>query len=82
YRSRWGIPNLLVLTVTTNVTHMHNILDYLKKLTQHDQKAAERFLFKAKPEFGSNWRVPDVMADILAEPWLRADGTSFSIAKE
>jgi hypothetical protein len=79
YRSHWGIPNLLVLTVTTNVTHMHNILGYLKKLTEHDAKAAERFLFKAKPEFGSNWRVPDVMVDILTEPWLRADGTSFSI---
>jgi hypothetical protein len=82
YRSHWGIPNLLVLTVTTNVTHMHNILGYLKKLTEHDPKAAERFLFKAKPEFGSNWRVPEVMTDILTEPWLRADGSSFPIENE
>jgi hypothetical protein len=79
YRSHWGIPNLLVLTVTTNVAHMHNILGYLKKLTEHDAKAAERFLFKAKPEFGSNWRVPEVMSDILTAPWLRADGTMFVI---
>jgi len=61
---------------------MHNILDYLRKLAEYDTKTAERFLFKAKPDFGSNWRVPAVMSDLLCEPWSRADGSLFFMDKE
>lgn len=68
FRDFWGIPNLLALIVTTNATHMINMIDFLRssKTAHH-----EKFLFKAKPEFGVNWTVPGVMNDLLIAPWAR-----------
>jgi hypothetical protein len=77
FKDVWGIPNMMVLTITTNATHMKNMMAYLQKL---DPTLSERFLFKALPTFGSNWRVPPVLTDIL-EPWQRADGSVFDIDK-
>jgi hypothetical protein len=79
YRSRWGIPNLMVLTVTTNATHLENMCRYLRGLGE--PQLAERFLFLAKPEFGSDWRVPPVMHDLLTGSWARADGSRFGIGE-
>jgi len=77
FESHWGLPNLLVLTVTTNSAHMSNLLHYLTKL---DNPLSERFLFKHEPMFGVNWRVPrEVLAHLFA-PWARA-GTPFDISK-
>lgn len=67
----------MVLTVTTNSTHLANMLDYLRRM--NEPKLAERFLFRAKHEFGPNWRVPGVMRDLLVEPWTRANGEPFYI---
>ncbi len=76
FESHWGVPNLLVLTVTTNRAHMFNILRYL---TKQDDPLSERFLFKADPRFGVNWRVPrEVLAHMFA-PWERT-GTPFDIS--
>jgi len=58
YKDVWGIPNLMVMTVTTNVTHMKNIMAHLKQL---DPKLAERFIFRALPNFGANWTIPPVL---------------------
>ena len=68
FRVSWGIPNLLVLIVTTNATHMTNMIDHLRSSTTAH---CEKFLFKSKPEFGINWTVPDVMDDLLTTPWTR-----------
>jgi hypothetical protein len=68
FRNVWGIPNLLILTVTTNATHMANMVAYASAtMTAHQQK----FLFKAKPGFGMNWTVPAVMDDLVTAPWAR-----------
>lgn len=69
YKDVWGIPNMMVLTVTTSATHMKKILTYVAK-----NPFPERFLFKAKPDFGTNWRVPDIMTDLLTEPWNTTKG--------
>lgn len=69
FRSRWGLPNLSVLTVTTNATHGANILDFVRK--QDDRKYHDRFAITAEPDFGANWRVPrTVLFRLLDEPWL------------
>ena len=76
FKDRWGLPNLMLLTVTTSVTHMANIIDHLAK-----QKSpyADRFLFKALPSFGTNWQVPKaLLAELLSEPWRRV-GEPFRI---
>jgi len=77
FERHWGVPNLLVLTVTTNRAHMLNILRYLAKL---DDPFSERFLFKAEPTFGVSWRVPREVLTHLFAPWER-DGTPFDISR-
>jgi hypothetical protein len=49
HKSRLGVPNLLVLTVTTNETHMRSFMAALKELTND---GSTMFLFKAVQEFG------------------------------
>jgi hypothetical protein len=73
YRSHWGLPNLNVLTVTTNRTHARNILEYVEK--QADSKYADRFAFASEPSFGAKWRVPiGVNSKLLDEPWTCVGG--------
>lgn len=80
YIEHWGLPSLMMMTVTTNATHLHNMLDFLKKANA--PKFADHFIFKACPTFGANWRVPTtVMADLFNEPWQRAVGGEFDLRK-
>lgn len=70
----WGIPNLHILTVTTNATHASNIMDFVDR--QNEPSYAGRFAFFAEPCFGSNWRVPKaVMTHLLETPWATPTGT-------
>lgn len=78
YKDHWGVPNLMVLIVTTNETHKRNLIAHLDKLT--DSKLKERFLFKTKQEFGINWEIPPIMTDLLIEPWSRI-GEPFDISR-
>lgn len=69
----WGMPNLTVLTVTTNAVHARNILDYIAK--QNDP-LAKRFAFACEPLFGANWRVPRaLLSHLLDEPWQAVTGS-------
>jgi hypothetical protein len=74
FHSHWGLPNLSVLTVTTNATHARNILEYVSR--QNEPKYGERFTFAAEPSFSANWRVPKkVLSNLLDEPWITVSGT-------
>lgn len=70
YRGWWGIPNLHILTVTTNLTHARNIIDHIQK--QSDPAYAGRFAFAWEPAFGANWRVPRGVLGLLNGPWITA----------
>jgi hypothetical protein len=70
YKTSWGIPSLLILTVTTSAVHLQNIVRYTDALKDR----ADHFLFKTKTEFGTNWEVPDVMRDLLTESWTGVAG--------
>ena len=73
YKEFWGLPNLSVLTVTTNATHAHNILGYLQR--QNEPSYAERFGFAFEPSLGANWRVPKgPLSNLLDEPWMTSAG--------
>lgn len=76
-KSHWGVPALMVLTVTNNAAHMANILRHLDGGA--DRGLNDRFLFKARPEFGANWRVPDIMCDLLNRPWYRSGHPPFAV---
>lgn len=69
YRAWWGIPNLHILTVTTNITHARNMIDHIRR--QGEPAFAERFLFACEPIFGANWRVPQgVLSGLLDNHWV------------
>lgn len=73
FNSWWGIPNLSVLTVTTNATHAVNLLEYVSK--QDEPRYGERFAFASNPSFGANWRVPkEVLTGLLTDPWMTING--------
>jgi hypothetical protein len=77
HRTHWGVPNLLVLTITTNETHLGHLV---QRVRERAGRYAERFLFKARHEFGVNWRIPDVLTELLRTPWTRT-GADFDIAR-
>lgn len=69
YRTWWGIPNLSILTVSTNCTHVRNLVGYLDR--QGDRALSARFGFTFEPSFGANWRVPrKVLTDLVTKPWM------------
>jgi hypothetical protein len=73
FNARWGVPNLSVLTVTTNAGHASNLIKVLQQLIGNEHQ--DRFLFQREIAFGANWRVPkNVLADLLRKPWDRAGG--------
>jgi len=77
YRAHLGIPNFIILTVTTNVLHLQGMLNFYHSLNA--PKYARHFWFKSVPGFSSNWRVPPVMYGLFNEPWIAADGSQAPI---
>jgi len=77
YRAHLGIPNLSILTVTTNALHLQSMLNFYYSLNA--PKYAHHFLFKSVPGFTANWRVPKIMYDLFNEPWIAADGSQVQI---
>jgi len=73
----WGIPKLMVLTVTTNETRKNSLMEEMHQL---DPKLSKRFLFKTLPTFGSPWKIPPILNDIL-DGWDSAHG-KFDLSKE
>ena len=73
YRSAWGIPNLHVLTVTTNAVHAENILRFVcDNVAPHYHSY---FAVALAPTFGAAWRVPKApLAHLLLSPWRTAAG--------
>lgn len=68
YRTHLGLPNLRMLTVTTNATHQANI----KKLVTDIAGESELFLFKNLPEFGRTLTAPEPTPHVIADAWERA----------
>lgn len=75
YKSYWGIPNLLVLTVTTSEQHMGNLMAVLKETIG----GSAMFLFKAAPEFGNLLRAATPDRTLLAQTWYRVGHEPTSI---
>ncbi len=64
YRTQWGVPNLLVLAVTSDAHRLADIANRAASLT-----AARHFLFKAMESSGSELRVPP--GQFLLQSWQR-----------
>lgn len=79
YRETWGIPSLSVLVVTVSGAHMRSMIEQVGAHAPND-RIANRFLFKSKPEFGKYWTVPDILSELVSDPWERV-GTPLDISK-
>lgn len=64
YKSQLGLPNLLVLTVTTSEKRMHEMMSFL----QESFGASAPFLFKVGQMAGHG---PDCATELMMRPWLR-----------
>lgn len=73
YRSLWGIPNLLILTVSTNAAHLQNLLGSAQSLG--DFRSA--FLFKAVGE--SQAAAPVLASQLVTLPWISAGDRKIDI---
>lgn len=77
YRTHWGLPNLLVLNVTTNEQHMKNIMQLIEELS--DGKGSTYLLFKTLPSLASLERAPLPTPDMLTAAWQRVRHDPFFI---
>lgn len=73
YRLAWGVPNLHVLTVTTNAVHSDNILQFVRDNIAPQHHAY--FAVTLTTTFGTDWRVPkEPLSHLLLSPWRTAAG--------
>jgi hypothetical protein len=69
YRARWGIPNLLVLTLTTCDRHMGSLLHAVPRIMTADITA--HFLFRSVPARPDASVGASPIPGLLATPWHR-----------
>jgi hypothetical protein len=79
YKTHWGIPNLLVLNITTNETHMKNIMAFMQDGLQGKSRS---MLFHALPVLSSSEKSPQPVLSLLTNPWQRVGHEAFTIGKE
>lgn len=80
HKSHLGLPNLLILTVTTNEHHMANIMSLLRELA-HEGKS-RLFLFKTMSSVGDFKKAPEPTAHLLTDPWQRVGYEEFRIDRQ
>ncbi len=73
HKTHWGVPNLLVLTVTTGESRLAAMLK-----RAGEDGVGPAFLFKAVSERGGLTRP---LPQLLTEPWARAGAAPLSIAE-
>jgi len=80
YRAWWGLPNLHVLTITTNATHARRLVEYLRDHVPDPMQ--HHFAVTADTTFGADWRVPNApLTHLLTETWATSNGSrNLSIA--
>ena len=77
YRTQYGIPNLLVLTVTTSDSHMRSIMRLLGEIAS----SSTLFLFKTAAAFGTLGTTPVPSPEMLSEPWGRVGCSAILLNK-
>lgn len=75
YRTHLGLPNLMVLNVTTNERHMRGIMELVGQITQ----GSKMFCFKTLPSLGDMEKAPAPSPDMLTLPWSRVGHPDFNI---
>lgn len=79
FKAHFGLPNLLVLTVTTGEQHVKNIMAFLHNLT--GGRGSTFFLFKTASSRGDFQAAPSPAPDMLTTPWNRVGYEPFLICE-
>ncbi len=77
--SHLGLPNLVMLTVTTSEVHMRHVMALAGELA-HEGKS-KLFLFKTMSSLGDFEKAPAPTPHILTAPWQRVGYDAFEIDK-
>ena len=77
HKSHLGLPNLIVLTVTTNEYHMANIMSLVEELAHEGR--SKLCLFKTMSSLGDFEKAPAPTPHMLTFPWQRVGVEPFSI---
>ncbi len=77
YKSHLGLPNLVVLNVTTNEMHMRHVMALAQELA-HEGKS-KLFLFKTISSLGDFEKAPAPTPHMLTSPWQRVGYEPFLI---
>lgn len=77
HAAHFGLPNLLVLNVTTNERHARNLMQLVDELANGSGSAF--LLFKTMPSLASLEKAPPPTPFILTTPWQRAGHPEFYI---
>jgi len=77
HKSYLGLPNLLILTVTTNEPHMANIMLLVRELATEGK--SKLFLFKTMSSLGDFGKSPNPKPHMLTDPWQRLGYEPFRI---
>ena len=80
HKSHLGLPNLLVLTVTTNEAHMTHIMSLVRDLATEGK--SKLFLFKTMSSVGDFRKAPEPTARMLTDAWLRVGYEEFRIDRQ
>jgi hypothetical protein len=79
YKSHLGLPNLLVLNVTTDEQHMRTIMALVEELALEGK--SKLFLFKTMSSLGDFEKAPAPTPHVLTGPWERVGYGIFYIDK-
>jgi len=77
YTTLWGLPNLIVLNVTTSDRHRQNIMRLVDEVTEG--RGSTFLLFRTMASLASLERAPPPAADMLTGPWHRVGHPDFFI---
>lgn len=78
-KTQLGIPNLFVLTLTTNEQHMKNIMALVAQVASEGK--SKLFLFKTSDSTCAFQKAPGPMTQALTEPWQRVGYDPFCLSK-
>jgi len=83
YKTRFAVPNLIVLNVTVSPARMANILDLVQDVTikSDGSYGISNFMVQCVPDFATYLRVPPLLPHLFEAPWSRAGKEPYFLNK-
>jgi hypothetical protein len=82
FKTRFGLPSVQILTVTTSAIRMHNMLETLTRFVEIETNwPSKRFQFMAIPELDRRRRAHLSSTHPLTQPWHRVQAPPCDISR-